>query len=96
MLLSASPSLASSLRPILSRVVSENLSQVASAVRCPTLLLYGSEDTETPPEIGERFHRLIAGSEISILEGLGHLDILTRGQHQIALRIRKFIEARGE
>ena len=81
------------LRPILSRVVSENLSEVASAVRCPTLLLYGSDDTETPPEIGERFNRLIPGSEFSVLQGLGHLDILTRGQHQIALRIRKFIEA---
>src|SRR3954449_6680995 len=45
------------LRPVLSRVVSEDLSQVASAVRCPTLLIYGSEDTETPPEIGERLGR---------------------------------------
>jgi hypothetical protein len=27
---------------------------------------------------------------------LGHLDILTRGQHQVALRIRKFIEAHAE
>jgi len=83
------------LRPILSRVVSENLSEVASAVRCPTLLLYGSEDTETPPEMGERFHRLIPGSEFNVLEGLGHLDILTTGQHQVALRIRNFIEALG-
>jgi pimeloyl-ACP methyl ester carboxylesterase len=87
---------AGALRPILSRVVSEDLSQVAAAVRCPTLLLYGSEDTDTPPEIGERLHRLIAGSEFSLLEGLGHLDILTRGQHQVALRIRKFIEAHGQ
>jgi pimeloyl-ACP methyl ester carboxylesterase len=81
------------LRPILSRVVSENLSEAAAAVRCPTLLLYGSEDTETPPEIGERLHKLIPGSELGILQGLGHLDILTRGQHQLALRIRNFIEA---
>lgn len=81
------------LRPVLSRVVSENLSGVAATVVCPTLLLYGSEDTETPPEIGERLHTLIRGSELSILQGLGHLDILTRGQHQVALRIRKFIEA---
>jgi pimeloyl-ACP methyl ester carboxylesterase len=84
------------LRPVLSRVVSEDLSQVASAVRCPTLLIYGSEDTETPPEIGERLGRLIPRSEFSVLPGFGHLDILTRGQHQLALRIRKFIEARAE
>ncbi|MFL6416695.1 MAG: alpha/beta fold hydrolase [Bryobacteraceae bacterium] len=81
------------LRPILSRVVSENLSDAAAAVSCPTLLLYGSEDTDTPPEIGERLHKLIPGSELSVLQGLGHIDILTRGQHQLALRIRKFIEA---
>jgi pimeloyl-ACP methyl ester carboxylesterase len=84
---------AGALRPILSRVVSEDLTQVASAVCCPTLLLYGSEDTETPAEIGQRLHRLIPHSEFSVVEGLGHLDILTRGQHQVALRIRKFLEA---
>lgn len=90
---SADYRVAGALRPILNRVVGEDLSQVASAVRCATLLLYGSEDTETPPEIGHRLNGLIAGSEMSILEGLGHLDILTRGQHQVALRIRRFIEA---
>jgi pimeloyl-ACP methyl ester carboxylesterase len=84
------------LRPVFSRVVSEDLSNVASAVRCPTLILYGSDDTETPPEIGERLHKLISNSDFSILQGLGHLDILTRGQHQVALRIRKFIEAHAQ
>lgn len=84
---------AGALRPILNRVVSEDLSQVAAAVRCPTLLLYGSEDTETPPEMGERLHRLIPQSELSILSGFGHLNILIGGQHQVALRIRKFLEA---
>lgn len=81
------------LRPVLNRVVSENLSDVAAAVRCPTLLLYGALDTETPPEIGQRFHRLIPGSELKLLDGFGHLDILYEGRHQVALRIRQFIEA---
>ena len=87
---------AGALRPVFNRVVNENLSDVASAVRCPTLLLYGAADAETPPEMGQRFQKLIAGSELGILDGFGHLDILTEGRHQVALRIRRFIEAHGE
>lgn len=83
---------AGAMRPILTRVVAEDLSAVASTISCPTLLLYGRNDTETPPEIGERLHTLITGSQLTILEGYGHLDILNEGRHQVALRLRRFLE----
>src|SRR5581483_8335822 len=38
---------AGAMRPILTRVVAEDLSEQAAAIRCPTLLLYGTADTET-------------------------------------------------
>lgn len=86
---------AGALRPVFVRVVSEDLTEVAKAVQCPTLLLYGSLDAETPPEFGERFHRLIPRSELAILEGFDHLNVLTAGRHQLTLRIRKFLESFG-
>ncbi len=83
---------AGALRPVLTRVVSEDLTQVAKAVRCPTLLMYGTADTETPPEIGQRLKALIPHSELTVLNGFGHLGILHEGRHQVILRIRKFLE----
>lgn len=84
---------AGALRPVFSRVVSENLTNVARNVQCPTLLIYGKEDTETPPEIGERLKMLIPGAELAILDSFGHLNILSEGRHQVALRIRKFLQS---
>jgi len=39
----------------------------------PTLILWGSEDRLIPPEHGRRFHQDIAGSQLQVLEGLGHV-----------------------
>jgi pimeloyl-ACP methyl ester carboxylesterase len=83
---------AGALRPILTRVVGEDLTEAAKAVRCPSVLLYGRLDTETPPEIGERLKALIPHSELTVLNGFNHLSILSEGRHQVALRIRKFLE----
>ena len=84
---------AGALRPIMVRVIGEDLTDVAKAVRCPTLLIYGSYDTETPPEFGERFKTMISRSELAVLDGFNHLSILTEGRHQVTLRIRKFMES---
>lgn len=83
---------AGAMRSILLRVVREDLTAEARCVSCPTLLIYGSRDTETPPEIGERLNKLISGSELVLLEGFTHLSILTDGRHQVAMKIRRFLE----
>ncbi|TMJ01583.1 MAG: alpha/beta hydrolase [Alphaproteobacteria bacterium] len=82
------------MRGILVKVIQEDLTQVASTVTCPTLLVYGKQDTETPPEIGERLARLIKNAELVVLDGYDHYDILSRGQHQVATQIRKFLDGR--
>ncbi len=76
---------AGSLRPILVRVVSEDLTDVAREVKCPVLLLYGDRDQDTPPEIGERLSSMISSSKLIVLRGFDHHTILTEGRHQ-ALR----------
>lgn len=53
-------------------IVNEDLRGCAEKLRVPTLLVYGSGDTVTPPfEEGEIFHTLIKNSRLEIIDG-GH------------------------
>jgi pimeloyl-ACP methyl ester carboxylesterase len=83
---------AGEMRAILVKVVNEDLTEVARRVRCPTLLLYGAEDTETPPEIGQRLSRLLPGAELSVLAGQDHYSILDQGRHLVLKRLTSFVE----
>jgi 3-oxoadipate enol-lactonase len=46
------------------------------SIHCPTLVLVGDEDTLTPPPLSEQLHRDIAGSELAVISGAGHLSSL--------------------
>jgi pimeloyl-ACP methyl ester carboxylesterase len=83
---------AGAMRSVFLRVVRENLTNEAKRVDCPTLLIYGTRDTETPPEMGERLKSLIPHAELALLDGFTHLSILTDGRHQVAMKIRRFLE----
>lgn len=83
------------LRQIFVKVVNENLTETARRVACPVLLVYGTKDSETPLELGERFNHLIKNSELAKLEGLDHYSVLSTGRHQVAPLIKKFIEKNG-
>ncbi len=47
-----------------------------SSIHCPTLIVVGDEDTLTPPVLSEGMHRAIAGSELTLVRGAGHLSSL--------------------
>lgn len=79
------------LRATFVRTITEDLSDTAPAVRCPTLLLYGEEDRETPPEFGRRYAELMPDACFETLAGFGHLDILGAGAFQCEHRIRRFL-----
>ena len=42
------------------------------AIRCPTLILWGAEDTSVPTSLAYRFQKLIPGSELAILPECAH------------------------
>ncbi len=79
------------MRAVFVRVVNEDLSDVARRVACPTLLIYGENDTETPPEFGERYSRLILRSKLVILPQNDHLSVLAGGRHVVAKRLTEFV-----
>jgi pimeloyl-ACP methyl ester carboxylesterase len=43
-------------------------------IHCPTLILVGDEDSLTPPRFSEEMHRAIAGSELAVIPGAGHMS----------------------
>jgi len=51
----------------------EDLSAQIAQVRQPTLILWGSRDRLIPPEQAGRFHEDIAGSQLTMFDGLGHV-----------------------
>lgn len=54
------------------KIVNEDLREFASNIKNKTLLIYGRDDTVTPPnEEGETFNKLIVGSRLCIMDG-GH------------------------
>lgn len=81
------------MRKIFVRVVNEDLSDIAKTITCPVKLVYGVQDTETPPEFGQRFSRLIPGSELFLLDGLDHYSILSAGRHQIVKIVNDLIQS---
>jgi pimeloyl-ACP methyl ester carboxylesterase len=79
------------MRKIFVRVVNEDLSPEAEKITCPTALVYGSNDTETPPEFGMRFSRLIKDSKLHLLDGQDHYTVLQNGRHPVVKILKDFI-----
>ena len=84
---------AGAMRGVLVSVVNEHLSQEAARIQCPVLLIYGEDDTETPPDVGQQFNQLIKDSELVSLSGQDHYSVLNEtGRHQVAQRIKHFVQ----
>jgi len=87
---------AGDMRGILTKVVNEDLSPQAREIRLPAKLVYGSQDDETPPEIGARLAELIPDATFVQLDGLDHYSILGDGRHQTVFQLKQFIEGLEE
>lgn len=53
-----------------------DLSEQATRLEVPTLILCGSRDRLTPPALAERLNELIPGSRLRIIDGPGHMLLL--------------------
>jgi pimeloyl-ACP methyl ester carboxylesterase len=84
---------AGAMRPVLVKAVSEDLSDAARRIRVPVVLVHGEGDTESPPEIAERFHRQIPGSRLHRLRGFDHWTILNEGRHQVTHLLGELLES---
>jgi pimeloyl-ACP methyl ester carboxylesterase len=64
-------------------------------VRAPTMVICGTEDRFTPPELSEELARGIAGAKLALIPRAGHLPMLERPQEFAAL-LQAFLEERQD
>ncbi|RPD46362.1 alpha/beta fold hydrolase [Hymenobacter sediminis] len=55
-----------------------NLAKELHNIRIPVLLVWGLNDTITPPVVAHEFHRLIRSSELRFLDHCGHAPMMER------------------
>lgn len=56
--------------------IRHNLGEELRDLKTPTLLVWGQNDTITPPMVGEEFHRLIPNSELHFIDKCGHAPMM--------------------
>lgn len=63
--------LGENMRSVFKRVVNTHLDRELPAIACPTLIIWGDDDRETPPYMAKRLHKGIADSAVVTFQG-GH------------------------
>ena len=58
--------------------IRNNLAEEIHKIQCPTLLIWGLQDTITPPFVGEEFRKLIPNSELVMVDKCGHAPMMER------------------
>ena len=56
--------------------IRNNLGEELNQVKQPTCLIWGNNDTITPPFVGKEFHRLIPNSELHFVDKCGHAPMM--------------------
>lgn len=56
--------------------IRNNLGNELQGIKVPTLLIWGNNDTITPPFVGEEFKKLIPQSELHFIDQCGHAPMM--------------------
>lgn len=72
------------------KIIEEDLSLVAKNITEPSLLIWGSNDIETPLTDGERLSKLIYGSKLKVINKAGHFVHQEKPQ-EVARLIQEFL-----
>lgn len=54
------------------RVIADDLSQKINFIKLPVIIIWGDQDTSTPPEDAEFMKNKIPGAELIMMPGVGH------------------------
>lgn len=85
------------MRQVFVKVVNQDLRSYLPQIKAPTLLIWGDQDTATPPDDGRLMEKLIPDSGLVLLEGAGHYSYLDRpGQFLLILDAFLKEESKGE
>lgn len=88
---------AGDLRSVFVRVVNEDLTESARTIGCPVLLIWGTDDRETPPWLAHKYQALIGPrATLALLPHKDHYLYTGTGSHLIAQKIRTWLPELGD
>ena len=67
------------------KVTTEDLSADMKNIVCPTLIITGENDLDTPVEFGQRMNGLIKDSKFSVIKNAGHFSFMDKPQEFVNL-----------
>ncbi|WP_203337581.1 alpha/beta fold hydrolase [Nocardioides limicola] len=76
----------------MARASVEDQSQMLPEIDVPTLLLYADHDVRAPVAVGEAIHAEVAGSELVVLRGPGHVSSV-EAPHDVTRELRRFLRS---
>ena len=79
------------MRAILSKVVNEDLKHIMPMIKCPTLLIWGKNDTATPLSDAQVMEKLIPDAGLVAFDGVGHYSFL-ENPYQFAAVLKSFLK----
>jgi len=79
------------MRESFKKIVNENLESCAEKITAPCLLVFGSEDRETPLYMARRLNRLITDSGLVVMDGCGHFCFTENASVFNALAVEFFV-----
>ena len=78
------------MRTILSKVVNEDLKYCLPKIKCPTLLIWGENDTATPLSDAKLMEKMIPDAGLVLFPGVGHYSFL-ENPYQFAAVLKSFV-----
>ena len=75
--------------------IRNNLGDGLSEIKLPTLLIWGSNDTITPPFVAKEFNKLIPNSELYFIDNCGHAPMMEIPEEFNAI-LHKFLKKHNE
>ncbi len=75
--------------------IRNNLGDELNAIQQPTLLIWGHDDTITPPFVAREFHRLIKNSELHFVDKCGHAPMMEQPE-EFNVILHKFLKKQSE
>lgn len=75
--------------------IRNNLGEELNNIQQPTLLVWGNNDTITPPFVAREFHRLIPNSELHFIDKCGHAPMMEQPA-EFNVILDKFLKKLGK
>lgn len=75
--------------------IRNNLGEELNEIRQPTLLVWGNNDSITPPFVAKEFHKLIPNSELHFVDKCGHAPMMEMPDEFNAI-LHKFLKKLNE